>query len=99
MSRPRVSENQSPSNEDLYVRTDKKGTRENIQQAGSEFDGDNSLTSQRCRESESMERQKYTLSQDEGMSPDMHIPLSQPIDKLKAAKLAPVKKKSITVQE
>ena len=46
-----------------------------------------------------MERQKHTLSQDEGASPDMHIPSPQPIDKLKVAEPAPMKKKSISVQE
>ena len=46
-----------------------------------------------------MERQKYALSQDEGTSPDMHIPSSQPIDKSKVAEPAPVKKKVILVQE
>ena len=46
-----------------------------------------------------MERQKYTLSQDEGASPDMYIPSSQPIDKLKVAESVPMKKKAISVQE
>ena len=46
-----------------------------------------------------MERQKYTLSQDEGASLDMRIPSPQPIDKSKVAEAAPVKKKVISVQE
>ena len=81
MSRPRVLEDLCPSNKALYVGTDKKGTCPNIQLAGSEFDGGNSLSCQWHWESESMERQKYTLSQDEGASPDMHILSPQPIDK------------------
>ena len=45
-------------------------------------------------------QKKYTLSQDEGASPDMHIPSPQPIDKSKVAELVPVqKKKAIFVQE
>ena len=46
-----------------------------------------------------MERQKYTLSQDEGTSLDMCIPSPQPIDKLKVAEPALVKKKVISMQE
>ena len=46
-----------------------------------------------------MERQKYALSQDECTSPDMHIHSPQPIDKLKVAQSAPVKKKAISVEE
>ena len=96
---PRVSEDLHPGNEALYIGTDKKGTHPNIRLAGSEFDGGNSLACQWCWESESMERQKYTLSQDEGASPDMHIPSPWPIDKSKVAKLAPMKKKAISMQE
>ena len=80
MSRLRVLEDLHPGNEALYISTDKKGTHPNIQLASSEFDGGNSLTCQWHRESESMERQKYALSQDEGASPDMSIPSPQPID-------------------
>ena len=71
MSRSRASADQHPGNEDLYVRTDKRGTRWDIPPTGSEFDGGNSLAHQWCRESESMERQKYVLSQDECTSLDM----------------------------
>ena len=46
-----------------------------------------------------MERQKYTLSQDECTSPDMRIPSLQPIDKSKVAELAPVKKKAISMED
>ena len=46
-----------------------------------------------------MERQKYTLSQDECASPDMCIPSPQPVDKWKVAESVPVKKKGISVQE
>ena len=46
-----------------------------------------------------MERQKYTLSQDECASPDMHIPSPQPMDKSKATQSAPVKKKVILMEE
>ena len=99
MSQPRVSEDLCPSNEALYIGTDKKGTRPNIQPASSEFDIGNSLACQRHRESESMERQKYALSQDEGTSLDMHIPSPQPIDKSKDAEPVPVKKKVISMQE
>ena len=99
MSWPRVLEDLCPGNEALYVGTDKKGTHLNIRPAGSEFDGGNSLAHQWCRESESMERQKYALSQDEGTSSDMCIPSPQPIDKSKVAKPAPVQKKVISMQE
>ena len=93
MSSPRFSEDQRPGNETLYVGTDKKETRQNIWPAGSEFDGGNSLSCQQHRESESMERKKYALSQDEGSSPDMHIPSPHPVDKSKkVAKQAPIKK-------
>ena len=64
-----------------------------------EFEGGNSLTCQRHQESESMERQKYALSQDECASPDMRIPSPQPIDKSKVTQPAPVKKKAISVEE
>ena len=99
MSRPRISEDLCPGNEALYIGTDKKGTRPNIWLAGSEFDGGNSLTHQWCQESESMERQKYALSQEEGASPDMCIPSPRPIDKSKVTEPAPMKKKAISMQE
>ena len=99
MSWPRVSEDLCPGNEALYIGTDKKGTRLNIRPAGSKFDSGNSLARKWRRESKSMERQKYTFSQDEGASLDMRIPSSQPIDNLKVAKLAPMKKKTISMQE
>ena len=99
MSQPRISEDLCPGNEALYIGTDKKGTHLNIWPAGSEFDGGNSLTCQWCRESESMERQKYALSQDEATSLDMHIPSPQPIDKSKVTEPAPMKKKVISMQE
>ena len=76
MSWLRVSEDLCPSNEVIYVGTDKKGTCPNIQLAGSEFDGGNSLSHQWCCESESMERQKYALSQDEGLLTNQRL-LSQ----------------------
>ena len=98
MSRPRLSENVHPGNEALYVGMDRKGNHPNIQPAGSEFDSGNSLACQWHQESESMERQKYTLSQDEGISPDLCIPSPQPIDKSKVAELAPMKK-AILMQE
>ena len=99
MSWLRVSEDLHPGNESLYVGTDKKGTHPNIRPAGSEFDGGNSLTCQWHQESESMEKQKYALSQDEGASPDMCIPSPWHIDKSKVAELVPVKKKAISMQE
>ena len=99
MSQPRILKDLRPGNKDLYVGMDKKGNCLNIQPASSEFDGGNSLTHQWHQESKSMERQKYALSQDEGTSPDMRIPSPQPIDKSKVAKLAPMKKKAILVQE
>ena len=98
MSQRRVSEDLCPSNEALYVGTDKKGTHPNIWPASSEFDGGNSLTHQWHRESKSMERHKYALSQNEGASPDMCIPSPWPIDKSKVAEPVPLKK-SISVQE
>ena len=61
--------------------------------------GGNSLAHQWCRESESMEKQKYALSQDECASPDMRIPSPQPIDKSKVTQSAPVKKKAISMEE
>ena len=64
-----------------------------------EFDGGNSLTHQWHQESQSMERQKYALSQDECTSPNMCIPSPQPVDKSKVAESVPVKKKAISVQE
>ena len=85
MSRPRVSKDLRLGNEDLYVALEKKETRPKLQLASSEFEGGNSLTHQWCQESESMERKKYALSQDECTSLDMHIPSPQPIDKLKVA--------------
>ena len=99
MSQPRVSKDLRPGNEDLYVALDKKETRPKVRPAGSEFDGGNSLTCQWCRESESMERHKYALSQDEGTSLDMRIPSPQPIDKSKVAGAVPVKKKTISMEE
>ena len=99
MSWPRTSADLHPGNETLYIGTDKKGTQLNIHPAGSKFDSGNSLTCQQCQESKSMERQKYTLSQDKGTSPDMRIPSPQPIDKSKVAELVPMKKKAILVQE
>ena len=99
MSWPRVSEDLHPGNEALYMAPDKKGTHLNFQPVSFEFDGGNSLTHQWHWESKSMERQKYALSQDEGTSPDMCIPSPWPIDKLKVAKPAPMKKKLMTVQE
>ena len=86
-------------NEDLYIAPEKKETHPKLPPAGSEFEGGNSLTHQWCQESKSMERQKYTLSQDECTSPDMHIPSPQPMDKLKATQSAPVKKKAIPMEE
>ena len=100
MSQLRISKDLCPGDEDLYVTPEKKETCPKMQPAGSEFDSGNSLACQQHRESESMERQKYTLSQDEGATPDMRIPSPQPIDKSKVAKSAPVqKKKAISVQE
>ena len=99
MSWPRISKDLCPGDEDLYVALEKKETRPKMRPAGSEFDGGNSLARQWCRESESMERQKYALSQDEGTSLDMRIPSPQPIDKSKVAGAAPVKKKTILMEE
>ena len=99
MSRPRVSKDLHLGNEDLYVAPEKKETCSKLQLAGSEFEGGNSLAHQWCWESKTMERQKYTLNQDECTSPDMCIPSPQPIDKSKVAELTPVKKKGISVQE
>ena len=99
MSQPRVSKDLHLGNEDLYVAPEKKETHLKMQLAGSEFDGGNSLAHQRHRESKSMERQKYALSRDEGASPDMRIPSPQPIDKMKVAGAAPVKKKTILMEE
>ena len=99
MSWLRVSKDLRPGNEDLYVAPEKKETCPKLRLASSEFEGGNSLACQRHRESESMERQKYTLSQDECASPDMCIPSPQPIDKSKVAELAPVKKKAILMEE
>ena len=76
MLMPTDSKDQLPGNETLYVGTDKKGTCKsgiNICPASSEFIGNN-LSCQGRRESESLERKKYTLSQDEGASPGMCIP-------------------------
>ena len=98
MSWPRILKDLRPGNEDLYVSMEKKETHPKMRPAGSEFDGGNSLTHQWCRESKSMERQKYALSQDEGASLDMRIPSPQPIDK-SVAEAAPMKKKAISVQE
>ena len=64
MSRPRVSMDLRPGNKDLYIALEKKETHPKLQPAGSEFEGGNSLTCQWHQESESMERQKYALSQD-----------------------------------
>ena len=98
MSWPRVSMDLRPGNEDLYVAPEKKETHLKLWPASSEFEGGNSLARQWHRESKSMERQKYTLSQDECTSPDMCIPSPQPIDKLKVAQSVPVKK-AISVEE
>ena len=60
----------------------------------------NNLAHHWHQESESLERKKYALSQDEGASLDMHIPLPKPINKSKkASEQVPVKKKSIMVDE
>ena len=99
MSRLRVSKDLHLGNEDLYVAPEKKEARPKLRPASSEFEGGNSLARQWHWESESMERQKYTLSQDECTSPDMRIPSPQPIDKSKVAESAPVMKKTISVQE
>ena len=99
MSRPRVSMDLRPGNEDLYIAPEKKETCPKLWLAGSEFKGGNSLTHQQCREFKSMERQKYALCQDECASPDMRIPLPQPFDKTKVAQLAPMKKKAILMEE
>ena len=99
MSLPRVSTDLCPGNEDLYIAPEKKETRLKFQLAGSEFKGGNSLACQQHRESESMERQKYALSQDECTSPDMHIPSPQPIDMSKVTQSAPMKKKVISMEE
>ena len=99
MSQPRVSTDLRPGNEDLYVALEKKETCPKLRLAGSEFEGGNSLARQQHRESKSMERQKYALSQDKCTSPDMRIPSPQPIDKSKVTQSAPVKKKAISVEE
>ena len=99
MSQPRISKDLHPGDEDLYVSPEKKETCPKMWPAGSEFDGGNSLTRQWRWESKSMERQKYALSQDEGTSLDMRIPSPQPIDKLKVAAAAPMKKKTILMEE
>ena len=100
MSQPRISKNLRPGDEDFYVTPEKKKTHLKMWPASSEFDGGNSLALQWHWESESMERQKYTLSQDKGASPDMRIPSPQPIDKSKVAESAPMqKKKAILVQK
>ena len=93
MSRPRVSKDLRLGNEDLYVALEKKETRPKLRPASSEFEGGNSLSPQWCWELESMEKQKYTLSQDGCASPDMHIPSPQPIDKSKVAKSVAIKKR------
>ena len=99
MSRPRVSMDLHPGNEDLYIAPEKKETHPKLRLAGLEFEGGNSLARQQHQESESMERQKYTLSQDECASPDIRIPSPQPIDKSKVTQSAPVKKKVISMEE
>ena len=99
ISWPRVSIDLCPGNEDLYVALEKKETCPKLWLAGSEFKGGNSLARQWHQESKSMERQKYTLSQDECASPDMCITSPQPIDKSKVTQSAPVKKKVISVEE
>ena len=99
MSQPRVSMDLCSGNEDLYVALEKKEIHLKLRPAGSEFEGGNSLAHQWRQESESMERQKYALSQDECTSPDMQIPSPQPIDKSKFTQLAPVKKKAISMEE
>ena len=87
-----------PGNEDLYIAPEKKETCPKLRLAGSEFEGGNSLARQQHRESKSMERQKYALSQDECTSPDMRIPSPQPIDKKKVAQPVPMKK-AISMEE
>ena len=105
MSSSQNSSDQHPGNETLFIGTDKKGTCQRgmkIHPVGSESypDKGNNLSHQWCRESESLERKKYTLSQDEDTYPDMCIPLPRPIDKSKKdTEQAPIKKKSITVEE
>ena len=99
MSWQRVSMDLHPGNEDLYVALEKKETHLKLRPAGSEFKGGNSLARQQHRESESMERQKYALSQDEWTSPDMRIPSPQPIDKWNVTQSVPVKKKAISMEE
>ena len=99
MSRLRVSKDLHPGNENLYVALEKKETCPKLQPASSEFEGGNCLAHQWCCKSESMERQKYALSQDECASPDMRIPSPQPIDKMKVAESVPVKKKVISMEE
>ena len=74
MSSPRNSSDQHPGNETLFIGTDKKGTHQpgvKICLAGSESypDEGNNLSCQWRQESESLERKKYTLSQDEGACP------------------------------
>ena len=46
MSRPRVSMDLHPGNEDLYITLEKKETRPKLQPADSEFEGGNSLACQ-----------------------------------------------------
>ena len=105
MSLPRNSADQCPGNEDLFVGTDKRGTCQpgmKIHPAGSESypDEGNNLARRWHWESESLERKKYALSQHEGASLDMCIPLPKPIDKSKKAlEQVSMKKKSITVDE
>ena len=99
MSQPRVSTDLHPGNEDLYIAPEKKETCPKLRLASLEFKGGNSLTHQWRQESESMERQKYALSQDECTSPDMRIPSPQPIDMLKVTQSVPVKKKAISMEE
>ena len=99
MSWPRVSMELCPGNEDLYIAPGKKETCPKLWLTSLEFEGGNSLAHQWCRESESMERQKYALSQDECTSPDMWIPSLQPIDKSKVTQSAPMKKKAILGEE
>ena len=104
-SSPRNSLDQCPGNETLFVGTDKKGTCQpgmKIHPAGSESypDEGNNLSCQCPWELESLERKKYTLSQDEIASLDMCILSPRPINKSKKdPEQAPVKKKSITVEE
>ena len=105
MSLPRNSVDRHPGNETLFEGTDKRGTHQpgmKICPASSESYSDkgNNLSCQWCRESKSLERKKYTLSQDKGAYPDMCIPLPRPIDKTKKdTEQVAVKKKSITVEE